>query len=567
MEGSVERTQRTYVRLAIGGLTAFVVFVFLCWGGVHLYRNFESKHLARRAAAYLSGGDLRQAMLTARRAREIKPTAEGARVLAQVAERTKERVALEWRREAVKLAPDSPEDLVALANCALQFNEIAEAEKALAASTGNGETGASHAIAAQIADAKGNQSGAQREWALAVEREPGDKSYALGLALAELRSNSPALRETGYASLEELRADKIQRLPATRALLADAILYHTSDERLKKLGNDLQGYPESVFSDRLLYLDMLRTTNDAEFPRALSDIEENASTRPNELAQLIAWMNSHGLALLGLDLVRRLDRQTVAKWPVPLELADSYARVADWQGLERFVGSGQWSQLDFMRHAFLARALREQEKTQAGDREWSSAIREAAEDPYELDMLERAVIDWGWTKEAIDLLWQIAKFPEKQTDALRALYQHYAKQNDTRELYLVLVKLAGATPEDLIVRNNLAQVSLLLNIDTGHARKMAEDLYHREPSNSAYASTYAFALYSNGDVQQAVKIMKSLSPTQLQDPAASAYLGIFLTAAGQKDEAQPYLIRGANGALLPEERTLLNRSVANASPR
>jgi predicted Zn-dependent protease len=181
-------------------------------------------------------------------------------------------------------------------------------------------------------------------------------------------------------------------------------------------------------------------------------------------------------------------------------------------------------------------------------------------------MLERAVIDWGWTKEAIDLLWQIAKFPEKQTDALRALYQHYARQNDTRELYLVLVKLAGATPEDLTVRNNLAQVSLLLNLDTEHARKMAEDLYHREPSNSAYASTYAFALYSKGDVQRAIKIMKSLSPKQLEDPAASAYLGIFLIAAGQKDEAQPYLTRGANAPLLPEEKALLDLSVANAGP-
>ncbi len=563
VERLVERTQRTYIRLALGVPIGCVLLAFLCWGGVYLYRNFESKHLARRAAAYLSAGDLRQAMLSAQSARNIKPTPEAARVLAQIAERTKNPTALEWRREAVKLAPNSQSDLVALANCALQFDEMAEAEKVLVTAKKNGETGASHAIAAQIADVKGDQADARREWTRAAEIEPGNKSYTLGLALANLRSNTPALQKAGHASLEELRADKGERLSATRALIEDAILRHASTDRLKELAHDLQNYPESLFSDRLLYLDILRTTNDPKFARILDETEKNASIHPLNLAQLVAWMNNRGMALLALNFTRSLGQEKAGKWPVPIELANSYLRLADWQGLERFAGSGQWPRLDFMRRAFLARALREQKKTEASDREWSASTREVAEDPRELDMLERSVIDWGWKKEAVDLLWQMAKFPERQTEALRTLYKHYADQKDTRDLYRVLAKLAAATPDDLTVRNNLAQVSLLLNVDTQHAEKMAAELYHRQPSNPAFASTYAFALYSRGNAQQAIRIMRSLSPEQLNEPAAGAYLGIFLTAANQRNEAQPYLKRGANAPLLPEERALLDRCLAS----
>ena len=562
MDISAERSQRTYIKLLLGVPVGLIAFVFLCWGGVYLYDNFESKHLARRAAAYLSGGDVRQALLSARRSREIKPTAEAARVLAQIAERSKEKAALNWRREAVKLAPESADDLVALATCALQFKEIPEAENALAAAKKNGETSASHAIAGEIADAKENQNDALREWTRAVEMEPGNKSYVLGLALANLRSSVPANQEIGRKSLEEIRADKDERLPATRALVADAISRHATTERLRALAQDLQSYPESVFSDRLLYLSILHALDESEFARALTETEKDATKRSSDLAQLIAWMNSRGTALLALDFAHSLSQEVLTKWPVPVELANSYLRVADWQGLEQFVRTSQWPQLDFIRRAFLARALREQNKTVASDREWSAAKQEAGDDSRQLETLEHTVADWGWKKEAIDLLWEMTKFPEKQNDALRSLYQHYAKENDTRELYRVLIKLVEAMPNDLTIRNNFAQISLLLNADRDRARKLAENLHEREPSNPAYASTYAFAVYSNGNPKQAVKIMKSLTPEQLQDPAVSAYLGIFLAAAGQKAEAQEYLSHGAKAALLPEEKSLLDRSLA-----
>ena len=82
------RGERTLIKLALGILFGLILFIFLCWGGYRLYAGFESKHLARRGAAYLSGGDVRQATLSARRALQIDPTNIAAiRVAAEAAER------------------------------------------------------------------------------------------------------------------------------------------------------------------------------------------------------------------------------------------------------------------------------------------------------------------------------------------------------------------------------------------------------------------------------------------------------------------------------------------------
>jgi hypothetical protein len=54
--------------------------------------------------------------------------------------------------------------------------------------------------------------------------------------------------------------------------------------------------------------------------------------------------------------------------------------------------------------------------------------------------------------------------------------------------------------------------------------------------------------------------MSQLSPTQLHEPAVAAYYGIFLTAAGDSQNARDYLKLGATAKLLPEEKTLLTKA-------
>jgi Flp pilus assembly protein TadD len=148
-------------------------------------------------------------------------------------------------------------------------------------------------------------------------------------------------------------------------------------------------------------------------------------------------------------------------------------------------------------------------------------------------------------------------------EALQELYAHYAKSGDTSGLYRVLLRSTEVAPEDATIENNFAQVSLLLDADAERARKIAAELVRKEPANANYVSTYAFALYTRGDVAEALQAFSRLTEEQLQVPTIAAYYGVVLAAAGEREKARQYLARGAKAFLLPEERALLTKAEAS----
>lgn len=562
MEKSVERTQRTYIKLALGVLIGFLLFVFLCWGGCRFYGVVESRHQTRRATAYLGGGELRQAALSARRALQLNPSNPAAiRVLAQVAERANDRTALDWRRKACELDPNSIEDRLALANCALQFNDVVTAEKTLHQVNENArQTAEFHVAAARLAEAKKEPPEAESHWAEAVKLAPTNKSYQLQLGRALLRIDNPAKRDAGITMLNQLRADEKERAAATRALIVDGATRHADGEKLAALARELQGYPDATFSDRLLYLDILRQLRDPQFIRYLTDIEKDAVSKPANLASVLSWMNANGMSLLAIDFVHTLSNEVLTKWPMPLAIAESYSKLADWSGLEGWVKNKSWDQFDFLRHAYLALALRGEDKPVAADREWAAAQKQASNQVQFLSMLSRAASSWGWQTETLELLWTLTKHPESRLEAFQELYQRYADSGDTPGLYRVLVRLAELEPEDLRIQNNLAQVCTLLNVDMERARKLAAELYRKEGSNPDYAATYAFALYAKGDINGALDVMNRLNNSQLRDSRVAVYYGAFLAALGHTEKAQEYLRLGASAKLLPEEKALIAKA-------
>ena len=556
------RAERFYVKLALGLPIGIILLVLVSWGGCHAYQTWEERHMVRRAAVFLSIGDTKSAVLSARRALQMKPSSAGAaRILAQAAEKSRDRVALDWRRKVVELEPHSTPDALALTDCALQFGDINTAEKTLAGIDDSGkQTAAFHATAAHLAKARKDPDEAKKQWVEALRLTPDDESYQMQFALACLEQPDVPERKEGQLLLEKLRSSPKQRIAATRSLIMDGVGRHHDAQELCALAKDLQSYPEAVFTDRILYLEFLRQLQDPEYPSYLTKIENDASSKPADLAALLSWMSTNGMNIVAIDFAKSVPEKVLNAWPVPWAMTEAYAKTADWSALERLIKNGNWNQFDFLRHAFLARALRAKDKAAAGEHEWAEAVKGASNQSEYLLLLARAISEWGWKDESVDLLWQLTKFPEAQSEALRTLYVHYAKTEDTQGLYRVLLRLAETDPGDLKVQNNLAQISLLLNADPGRARQLAADLYHKEPSNAAYVSTYAFSLFARGDAKGALKIMSALPDDQYQDPALAAYYGIILAAAGEKGKAREYLELGKKAHLLPEEKALLGKA-------
>lgn len=562
METAAERTERTYIKLILGGVGGLLLIILLIWGSLRFYRNWQEGHLVRRAAAYMSGGDLKTASLNARRALQLNASnGDASRIIAEIAEKTGDRAAVEWRRKVLADGSASPEDTLALVRTALRFNDLGTAENALgSADEKTRQLPAFYAASGRLAEMKKDVPAAEQHWAKAAELAPDDAAYKFQLALVWLQIPDRTKRENALRVLEQLRSEPTVRAGATRTLIMDGVAHAGDSRRLRNLAEELQAYPDALFSDRILFLEILRQLHENGYAEYLARLKSDAPSHAADVSSLLAWMVRNGMSADAVQFGKTLPVEILRQWPVPIAIAESYAAANDGVELERLMRESEWPGHEFLRHAFLARALRLQDKKLPSEQELSAAQKEAAASPQMLSMLAQTVAEWGWQNEAVELLWALTKSPETQLKALEMLYAHYGQIADTSGLYRTLSRFAEIRPNDLPLQNNLAQVSMLLEVDVDHARKAAADLVQKEPGNAAYVSTYAYSLFSKGDLKGALQVMEGLSPDQLREPSVATYYGLILAAAGEKEKAREFLARSSEAHLLPEEKALVAKA-------
>jgi hypothetical protein len=135
---------------------------------------------------------------------------------------------------------------------------------------------------------------AETHWARAAELAPQETAYQVQLAMVQLGAADAAKRQRAVTALEQLRADPKQRAAATRALIIDGGTRGADPQRLRALASDLQSYPDAVFSDRLLYVEILRQLRDPAYPGYLAALEKDAVANATDAAGLLTWMAGSG---------------------------------------------------------------------------------------------------------------------------------------------------------------------------------------------------------------------------------------------------------------------------------
>jgi predicted Zn-dependent protease len=568
LEQSFQKTERIYIRLGLKVFLGLVLLIGLIWGGRVLFLRMQEQRLMTQALASFDKGDNRWASIAARRVFELNPqSAEACRLLAKIGEKSGQPSAVEWRRQVVAILPSSVEDSLALAKTALRFGDIGTAERTLEKIAGSAaDVAGFHEARAQLAVTKKDPAAAQRDFEQAVRLEPQNKVYRLNLAVFRLQSSSPEERTEASKLLQELMDDPAVRVPAARAL-RDYAVQRQDTPAVLDIAALLHSYPEADFRDRIFFAQVLHQLDHPDFARRLDALQEEAATDPGKLFDLLTWMAGERLTLVALDWVKRLPRESILHQPVPLAVANCYAAIKDWAGLQQWCKNANWGPNDFLRRAYLARASREQGQPFAFQTEWAAALKEAGSDGGKIQNLAQEAAKWGWKSEAADLLWMLTKDAERQHAVLAALYQHYMDTRETGELYRIVTRLVELKPDDHKALNNYAQLSLLLNLNTQRAHDIAERLYQADPSNAVIASTYAYSLHTKGKPKQALEIMDRLPEEKLREPAIAAYYGVILAAAGDKSKAQEFLALGATATLLPEEKTLVARTSDNISRR
>jgi predicted Zn-dependent protease len=560
-EITLQKTERAYVRLSLGIILGLVLLITICWAGRRLYVVWQERKLMHQAHVAYNKLDLRWAAMAAQRAFSLDDKSlDACRTLADIAEKQKSVQAIEWRRRALAIDPTSFPDRLSLANTALRFSQPTIAAEALAQIAPSQQNNPEyHAAAARVALTQNDLAVAGAHFRAAVRFAPNDPKHALELAEFQLRSGNADERATGRASATRVKSNKLVQLDALHILLNDA-LARRSDADAVALAQELDALPDAPATDRLLALGILRRFNAPTFTGALTQLESESAGSAEKAARLINWMTSQGLALLGIDWSKQLVPEMTGSVSVRFALADAYIQLRDWTALKAMLQGGSWSGVESFRLALQAKVAQETDDSDDFEKFWAEAVAQAENNSDRLNVLQKLAFQWRWPAKGVGVLWLLAQIPDSQTTALQALYNYFAAERDTAGLFRVLTRLIDVLPDDPMVKNNYAQISLLLHADPFRARTLAGYVHREQPKNAAFASTYAFALYRDGDLVGALKVMETLTPEQLEDPSVAAYYGIFLTAAGHSAEAVKFLDASGLAKLLPEEEKLVSQA-------
>jgi predicted Zn-dependent protease len=547
------------VSLCLGGMG---------YGGARAYKSLRRAHFLKQARLYLAKSDIKKALYNAQRVTRANPRDVEAWLLtAQAQDAARSPGALLARRRIVELRPHSVEDRFALAETALAFRDYATATNALDGIDAAGRnTAAFQNITGAIASATGQPARAEKCFLEAVRLDPANPVPHLNLAVIRLHGTNVAALDDARASLKRLSVtatNNLLRCAALRELVIDAARNHHPDAALAS-ADELVQNTNCVFKDKLLRLDILRANKTAQFTNALAAVQQEALSDSAKIHELALWQISGSSSKDAMAWLQTLPRGTQTNPPVAVLIAECYTAMRDWPGLRSCLGSENWSDLDFLRHAFLARALRELELVDSFRTEWGQALKSAQRDRNSLLLLLRTTAQWNWTAEQNDLLWNIVRqFPSDQW-AFRALSQSLFLTGQTRPLMLLYSERVKRYPTDLAAKNNLAVTALLLNAREFQPDDLARQVYEKSPTNAAFATTYAFSLNLQKKSAQALSVLERLKPNELEDPAIAGYYGLVLRDAGNRAKAKKFLELGAKAKLLPEERKLIEKALAQS---
>ena len=546
-----------------------IVAGFAAWPRVrHRYDRWSAKRSIELARDCYAKGDHQHAMLNAWQALKVNPMdPDACRIVAQVLEAAGSPLAMKWRMQLDFIVPGDPENLLAWGRSAAAAGDWETAERVIQGVKPADQNDARyHDIMAALAVKKDDLAEAELHWVEAVRLDPREDRYRLNLAAVRLKSKDSDVRAAALGVLEELVAKGSQSIPARRVLLREA-LGNNDAWRSKGLADALVAAPGATLADKLLRLSILRVTENPEAASYLAELREGAKSSPNDLAELFEWMNGNALAMMVSEWAATMPADVVSKPPVCMVVAESCILAADWKKLRAMTEKGNWMAMDYLRRAFLARALERLGEAEAGTAEWKEALAAAHSSPaapLRLDRLARKALEWGWEARAEELLWDMAGYESCPPWALGKLWTAASRTTDTAKLHKLSRAIAKAKPKDPVALNSYVFLSLLTRTQEGNPHKVAEALFKEHPDNSHIVATYALSLYQQGRPGEAVQAMSELTPEQLRERRVALCYGIALMAAGKLDKAREYIDLGSKGPLLPEEKAMLDRAKLEA---
>lgn len=552
-------------------LSGCLVVLLTGYVGYRGYQVWKQNHDLTLAREFLGRGDIGNARLCLEQilhgnARNV----DACRLMANLAEVSRSPSTLLWRQRVLELEPKSPADRLSLVQSAILFKDYQLAANTLSATPDSDRNSSDyHDLAGTVALMGGNLNEAEAHFSEAIRLDPSNPVPQINLAVARLHGSNALDLADARISLQRVIVTSTNTTlcsQARRELIMDAMRFNDLNTALT-VSQVLVAQTNSPFTDKLLRLDVLKKADGPDFETTLVTYQREAATNSAKLYDLANWQMVDLSPTFTLRWLQSLPAETQTNQPAALLAAQCRMQMSDWRGLQSTLESQNWREpegdLEFMRHALMARALREQGLNESSTSEWSVALQCASDQKISQIELFRLAAAWQWHTQAEQLLWTMVKrYPEEKWADL-VLAQALIAWHRTNSLMQLYNILHQRQPSDLAVENNLAMTALLLGAQENRPNDLAQDVYQRSLTNSDYASTYGFSLYLQGKNAAALTVMQKLSPQDLNNPSIAGYYGLILKANGHPSEAKAYLNRAFSAHLLPEEQALFQQALAS----
>lgn len=539
----------------------------LAWKGVAIYRERRLDNFLQQGRAALARGDFRSAETWTRLALRVAPqNPEVVWLGAELEEAQDLPDAVLWWGRVVQQQPRNVGALLTWAKVALRHGQRETAERALQLVPAEARPSADYyELKAGVALAAQRPDVADACFAEAARLQPQNPVHRVNLASLRLSAKDPATVEAARqeleASLETSSPD--MKLPALRALLGDAVRQQDA-ARMRELRARLLALPEHTWSDDLLCLSA--APGPAEFKAELGPLEVRAQADSRQVAALADWLTSHGHAEETKRWLTTLPDERRAEVRLQICLANAFTVTADWQAQREILAGGNWRQLDFLRRATILRANKELGESR--EKDWRDLTDDLAEQPESMLLLGQTAQAWGWTEQAEDLFWKVARQPfAPREGALQSLWNIYSAQQKTSGLLRVARQRYETTPDDPQTKNNYAFLALLLDANRPLAARLASEVAAGPNPPPQFIATHAFALHLAGQNGKALAAWQRVPETALRQPGLALYYALALAASGEREKAAEFAGLAKGGQLLPEERRLWEKLRADSAPK
>jgi Flp pilus assembly protein TadD len=533
--------------------------------GRPIYRQLQERRALTQAKHFLTTGDYRNANLSIRRALALNPSnLKACELMAQLTELARAPQVLDWRCRVVELAP-SVDNKLKLAAAALAIEPppyplASQVLEELAAFSTNNS--AYHMLAAERELKLNHLSQAENHFAAASRLEPTNQLPLLNVAVLRLRSTNATTAATARIELEQLSSNPNLGHIALQWLANDCLI-RKDFNCAEQLSSRLLADPRAGLEDNLQHLTVLHAGGRPGFADYLFSLQSRVSTNPAAIYFMASWMLAHDLAADARQWLIHCPTNIQSEQPVPMALANCYAALRDWTGLETWLIGQSWGEMEFVRLATLSRAEEQQNKRTTADGHWRLAVRQAGDRLGPLNYLQAMADAWMRAPEREDLLWRIfERYPTEQW-AARELGRLYGLAGNTRGLNKLYGAIADREPRDFVAKNNFAATAMLLRTSLPKAHETAKEIYLAHPSEPIVVSTYAWSLQLQGQTREGLATLEKLKPEALQDPPVALYYGLLLCADKQPGKASQYFAQVDRATLLPEEKELLAAAQQN----